>query len=213
MEKLTRVIIETHTEIATGAYLIKFKRIFNFIPGQILGITIDQNVGTRLYSVCSSPNDDLISILYTVKEDGQLTPRLASAKPGDLIWITKPTGKFIPGETPVWWIATGTGIAPFYSMFRSGIQPLKLIHGGRRKQDLYFYQELRTLPDYVPCCSQEEGPEVFAGRLTVYINELEQFPDTINYYLCGSAEMVVDVRNLLISKGVRFDRIITEIYF
>ena len=33
------------------------------------------------------------------------------------------------------------------------------------------------------------------------------------YYLCGSAEMVVGTRDILISKNVPYDAIIAEIYF
>ena len=35
----------------------------------------------------------------------------------------------------------------------------------------------------------------------------------LKYYLCGSAEMVVEIRDILIEKGIPFDRIISEIYF
>lgn len=55
--------------------------------------------------------------------------------------------------------------------------------------------------------------DILEGRLTNYIEYLLDFQQTENYYLCGSAEMVVDVRNLLIGKGVPFNNIITEIYF
>jgi ferredoxin--NADP+ reductase len=33
------------------------------------------------------------------------------------------------------------------------------------------------------------------------------------YYLCGSAEMVVESREILISKGIPFNNIVAEIYF
>jgi ferredoxin--NADP+ reductase len=98
-------------------------------------------------------------------------------------------------------------------MFRSGQKPLKLIHGGRILTDLYFHQQFNALPDYIKCCSQDSGESIFAGRLTSYLDGLDTLPPNINYYLCGSAEMVVDVRNLLIKKGVEYHQIITEIYF
>jgi ferredoxin--NADP+ reductase len=37
-------------------------------------------------------------------------------------------------------------------------------------------------------------------------------PD-VKYYLCGKALMVVEVRDLLIEKGVDYANIIAEIYF
>ena len=98
-------------------------------------------------------------------------------------------------------------------MFKSGQQPLKLIQGGRLKTDMYFSNVFKELTNYVRCCSQDKGDDIFEGRLTKYISDLNNIPTNINYYLCGSTSMVVDVRKLLIKKGVGFNNIITEIYF
>jgi len=213
MQSLNPVLITDSQPIANKAFLLQFNRTFIFKPGQIIGITTQKEIAPRLYSICSTPNDATVSILYTIKEDGVLTPQLSALKAGETIWITQPQGKFLFDGKPSWWIATGTGIAPFYSMFQSGQKPLKLIHGGRTQNDLYFHQEFQALTDYIKCCSQDSGNGIYDGRLTKYIDEQEYLPPHINYYLCGSAEMVVDVRNLLIKKGAEYHQIITEIYF
>ncbi len=74
-----------------------------------------------LYSICSGEQDEEVWILYNVIEEGYLTPRLSDLEPGDTLWITEPRGEFICNEEPAVWIASGTGIAPFYSMLRSGM--------------------------------------------------------------------------------------------
>lgn len=213
MNTLRKVTISKHIKLTENTYLIKFKRDFDFLPGQIIGITDNENIPPRLYSICSSPADDKIGILFNLKIDGELTPILSNKIIGDQIYITPVQGKFTFNNEPAWWIATGTGIAPFYSMFASGQQPEKLIHGGRTQSDLYFSKEFNGLNDYIKCCSKDTGQGIYAGRLTQYLKQQETLPSHINYYLCGSAEMVVDVRNLLINKGVPFNNIITEIYF
>lgn len=213
MSKFSEVTIANKTEIANKVFVIEFKREFSFNPGQIISITMSPTQNPRLYSICNGNKEKNVSILFNVKEDGELTPPLAEANIGDKIWITKVQGKFIFNNEPAWWIATGTGIAPFYSMFKSGQKPLKLIQGGRLKSDMYFSDEFIALNDYVRCASQDTGDGLFEGRLTKYLNELEDIPTNINYYLCGSTNMVMDVRNLLISRGVDFNNIITEIYF
>jgi len=151
-----------------------------------------------------------------VKEDGLLTPWLAGVIPGMKIWVSKPYGSFKDGKKPAWWIATGTGIAPFYSMFRSGNSENKtLIHGVRHLNQFYFEDELEwTMGDrYVRCCSHEQSCNVFPGRITKYLEEIKELPTDINYYLCGKAIMVVEVRDLLISRGVPYENILAEIYF
>jgi ferredoxin--NADP+ reductase len=155
-------------------------------------------------------------VLFNVKHDGHLTPKLAGMIPGMKIWATKPYGSFTDTKKPAWWIATGTGIAPFYSMFRSGMAENKtLIHGVRKLNQFYFEDELEwAMGDrYIRCCSQEESCNVFPGRVTKYLSERNDLPATINYYLCGKALMVVEVRDLLIAKGVPYQNILAEIYF
>ncbi|MGE4287216.1 MAG: ferredoxin--NADP reductase [Salinivirgaceae bacterium] len=213
MSYLQKVKIVSNLQLTQQAYLLSFAKSEPFFPGQIIGVTIDPDIPFRLYSICSSPDAALITILFTHKEDGILTPRLAAAKPGDTLWVSEVQGKFLFQNEPAWWIATGTGIAPFYSMFLSGQKPLRLIQGGRKTEDIYFRTDFEQLTEYVKCCSQDAGEGIYAGRLSTYLESLNVLPKQINYYLCGNAEMVVDVRNLLIKKGVGFENIITEIYF
>jgi len=213
MDVLKEVTLLENSEVAPKTFLLKFRRDFTFKAGQVLGITINQQLPVRLYSICSGIEMDNISIIYTIKNDGALTPKLCDLAAGDKILITPPHGKFIMDNKPAWWIATGTGIAPFVSMFESNITPLKLIQGARTVKDLLFYEKWKSLNTYVGCCTQEETTYLYNGRLTQYLQNIEKLPEHINYYICGNTEMVIDVRNLLIGKGVSYQSIITEIYF
>jgi ferredoxin--NADP+ reductase len=214
--ELQEVTITQNLEISPGVHLISWPRKHNFIPGQVVKITLNPLVPPRIYSVCSGNDDPEISVLFNIKEDGVLTPRLAGVIPDMKIWTTKPYGSFQDNKRPAWWIATGTGIAPFYSMFRSGISENKtLIHGARLLNQFYFEDELEwAMGDrYIRCCSQEQSCDVYPGRVTQYLSEINNLPTNINYYLCGKALMVVEVRDLLISKGVPYENILAEIYF
>jgi len=213
MSKLQKVVVLNKVAIAENVFLLSFKRDFDFQAGQIIGLTNDPELQPRLYSICSAPKDEHVTILFNVKTDGTLTPPLAKVEPGDDLWISEVQGKFVSNGEPAWWIATGTGIAPFYSMFKSGIVPEKLIQGGRRVDDFYFSEAFSEIEDYVRCATVDIAEGLYPGRLTKYLEELESFPTDIYYYLCGASEMVVDVRNFLINKNVPFDHIITEIYF
>ena len=213
---LSEVTITQNLEISPGVHLISWKRTQDFIAGQVVKITLDIDVPPRIYSVCSGPNDPEIGILFNIKVDGVLTPGLSAVIPGMKIGVSKPYGSFKDGKKPAWWIATGTGIAPFYSMFRSGISENKtLIHGVRHLNQFYFEDELEWAMGsrYIRCCSHEQSCNVFPGRITKYLEEIKELPTDINYYLCGKALMVVEVRDLLISRGVPFENILAEIYF
>ena len=213
---LSPVTLSFTEEVSSGIYLLGFKRTFEFAAGQVIGIALAEDGARRLYSICSGEKDEDVLILYNVIDEGYLTPRLVDLEAGDTIWITEPRGEFTSSDEPAVWIASGTGIAPFYSMLKSGRAANKiLIHGNRYLEQFHFYDYFMELlgENYTRCCSAEEDEEVFHGRVTSFLEE-HPLPDPgLKYYLCGSAEMVVDTRDILIEKGVPFDRIISEIYF
>jgi len=210
------VTVSFTEELSPGIWLFGFPRDFSFIAGQVIGIALEQNGPRRLYSICSGENDPEVLVLFNVIEEGYLTPRLAGIEPGETLWITEPRGEFFCGEGPEVWIAAGTGIAPFYSMHRSGRSEGKtLIHGNRYLEQFQFFDEFSSAlgENYIRCCSGEESHGVFHGRVTSYLMEHPLPGPDLKYYLCGSAEMVVDTRDILIGRGVPFDRILSEIYF
>lgn len=212
---LLEVSLTNNVEISPGIYLISFLRNFEFIPGQVVKIGMNRKHPPRIYSICSGNRENEVQVLFNIKDDGFLTPKLANMIPGDKIFVSEPYGGFWGTNRPAWWIATGTGIAPFYSMFQSGLyENKKLIHGASYLNQFYFEDELDWAmgKNYTRCCSRESSCDVFPGRVTQYLSEINEFPD-VKYYICGKALMVVEVRDLLIEKGVSFENIIAEIYF
>lgn len=230
-----QAIVEKHAEIAPGAFVLSFKRNFEFEAGQVIGITLDPKQEPRLYSIASGNKAASVDILYTVNPDGLLTPALSRLREGDRFFHTEPFGKFTCTDTPALWIATGTGIAPFASMLFSGLGGGKtLVYGNRDMQHLYFHSRLKEAlggDRYFPCTSRVAAPEAFHGRVTAFLQASrdQALPGTflnsgmgstgdgrmqdLPCYVCGSAEMVVDVRDLLIEMGWPFDRIFAEIFF
>ena len=214
--ELNRVRVESIREIAGGVFVLEFKRFFEFEAGQIISIATAGNTEPRMYSIASGERDENIQVLFNIVNEGQLTPALSCLKTGDYILSSPGFGKFTGIGGEAWWIAQGTGIAPFASMFRSGQKENKLlIHGGRFADSFYYSNEFEpVLQDkYIKCCSQDRVPRAFHGRVTDYLNSLPSLPPEPLYYLCGSSEMVVETRDILIRKGVPFRQIVGQIYF
>ncbi|MBN2686184.1 MAG: hypothetical protein JXR40_12960 [Pontiellaceae bacterium] len=207
--------ILSHVELAPGVYQLGVERRFDFLPGQTVKVGLGDGQAPRIYSICSGNRDDELRILFNIKADGALTPKLALLTPGDSVWVSAPNGTFIGTNEPSVWIATGTGIAPFYSMLRSGMTENKiLLHGVRRADQFYFADEWTTAPgvEYHRFCSGEDAPEATRGRINQYL-ETHELPLERKYYICGQATMCVEVRDLLIARGIPFTHIIAEIYF
>lgn len=211
------VKVSGNQEITKGVFVLSFNRKHTFVAGQVVGVSIIKDTEPRLYSIASGNREDEISLLYNIKPGGEVSPSLAELRRGDTIFVSAPFGSFYGTAKPAWLIASGTGIAPFLSMLRSGLHKDKvLIHGGRTLNAFYYQDEIREIlgkENYVRCCSQERGNGVYEGRLTNYIRELNDLPGDRKYYLCGLAEMVVETRDILIEKGIPYENIVAEIYF
>ena len=213
---LCRTVLTRHDEISPGVFVIGFERRHDFQPGQAIKLGIGPENPPRIYSICSGNKDDELCVLFNIKTEGFLTPKLAELKAGDTVYASAPYGTFLGTHDPAWWIATGTGIAPFRSMLRSGQGQNKvLIHGIRHLNQFYFENELAAQlgATYHRCCSAEMADGIYAGRVTGFLAEQDQLPKELPYYICGQATMAVETRDLLIEKGIPFGNIITEIYF
>jgi ferredoxin-NADP reductase len=202
-------------ELTPGVFLLTASRERGFRPGQVVSVTTEPAIPARVYSIASGTGDPGMDLLFDVVPGGVLTPRLALLRPGDSLYVSKPFGSFGDGEGESVWVATGTGVAPFRSIARSGLLRSKtLVHGSRRLSGLFFRDYFREVMagGYAPCCSAEEEPGVYRGRVTAWLSS-QPLPLEATYLLCGSSEMVVDARDTLVGRGIPYAKVGAEIYF
>lgn len=188
--------------------------LFTFNPGQ--RICLIHNSVERDYSLVSAPDDaDLILCIRKVPK-GILSSQLSEIAPGTRLQFTGPHGYFTfkPSHRPAIFVATGTGLAPFCSMVRSGITDIELLHGVSLAADLYYADLLLpAVKRYIPCLSKPAGSpgDYFSGRVTDYLqNKLA--PGEYDFYLCGQRDMIHDV-TLLVDERFEGSLIYTEIYY
>ena len=172
---------------------------FDFSPGQ--RIQLIYGTTARDYSLVSSPSDSKIVVCIRLVPEGLLSPELSNLPSNTDLQFTGPHGYFTfkPSSRPTIFVATGTGVAPFCSMVRSGIGGYTLLHGVQTAEELYYGEEFgSTAALYVPCLSESDlsSEAYFQGRVSDYLlNRLP--PDTYDFYLCGHAEMIRDVTFLV----------------
>jgi ferredoxin/flavodoxin---NADP+ reductase len=212
---LRPLTVTANEQVVPGIFRLAFPRPFDFVPGQLIALTVDLAVPFRFYSIASGKDQPQVEVLYDLVPEGLLTPRLARLSPGDTLFHSPPFGRFTDGEGPSCWVAAGTGAAPFISMLRSGLAEGKiLVQGSRTAGGLLerglFSDALRER--YFPCCSRETGEGIFSGRTTEWL-ATQPLPAVPRYLLCGSSRMVVDARDVIIGKGAPFASILGEIYF
>lgn len=187
---------------------------FDFQPGQ--RIQVFHKDIERDYSLVSAPSDRHLSLCIRNIEGGAMSSFLSSIEIGSKLTFSGPFGYFIYQSVkrkPVF-VATGTGIAPFCCMLRSGIGDVTLLHGVRNPEELYYASEIQKSAGlYVACLSEAANHHVdyFPGRVSDYLRE--KLPrDIYDFYLCGGGEMIRDV-TLLVDERFAGSYIYTEPFY
>ena len=188
----------------------------------------------RAYSIASPSWDEELEF-YSIKvPDGPLTSKLQHIQPGDeIILRPKPVGTLVhdallPGKR-VWFLATGTGIAPFASLMRDPetyekFDQVIMMHTCREQAELEYGRQLvEDLENdpligemvagkllYYPTTTREESPKM--GRITDNLTSGKVFEDlslppmdpaTDRAMVCGSLAFNVDVKAVLEDFGLR----------
>ncbi|HPD92610.1 MAG: ferredoxin--NADP reductase [Rhodobacter sp.] len=188
----------------------------------------------RAYSIASPSWDEELEF-YSIKvPDGPLTSRLQHIQPGDeIILRPKPVGTLVldallPGKR-IWFLATGTGIAPFASLMRDPetyekFEQVVMMHTCRTVEELEYGRRLvESLKDdpligemvegklrYYPTTTREESPHM--GRITDNLTSGKVFADMAiapmdrahdRAMVCGSLAFNHDVKAVLEDFGLR----------
>ncbi len=173
----------------------------------------------RYYSLLSVPDDNtLVLCMYHVPQ-GSFSPVLAHAEVGTRFDVTGPHGYFTFNRServPVF-VATGTGIAPFVSMARSGVTDFILVHEVESAEDLYYQDLFRKIAsNYVPCLLQTSAteplpPGTFCGDAAGFIKR--NLPAaSYDFYLCGDRKMTREV-TLLADEQFPGSYVFKEVFF
>jgi len=212
-------------------------RTLRFRSGEFVMIGLPGDDGRpilRAYSIASPAWDEELEF-YSIKvPDGPLTSRLQHIVPGDQIILRpKPVGTLVldalkPGGR-LWFLATGTGIAPFASLMRDPetyerFGQVIMMHTCREEAELAYGRDLiASLADdplvgeaaagrllHYPTTTREAGPRM--GRITDNLTSgkvladlgLAPFdPATDRAMVCGSLAFNVDVKAVLEGFGLR----------
>ena len=209
-----------------------------FRSGEFVMIGLPGETGKpvlRAYSIASPAWDDELEF-YSIKvPDGPLTSRLQHIQPGEpIILRPKPVGTLVhdallPGQR-LWFLATGTGFAPFASLLREPetwekYDQVVMMHTCREAGELDYgrrlVEELENDPLigelvegkllYYPTTTREDSR--YRGRITDTLASGQVFADLglagpldqarDRAMVCGSLAFNKDVAALLDSFGLR----------
>ncbi len=227
----------THWTDRLFSFRVTRPRSLRFRSGEFVMIGLPDDSGKpilRAYSIASPAWDEELEF-YSIKvPDGPLTSRLQHIRPGDQIILRpKPVGTLVldallPGQR-LWFLATGTGIAPFASLMRDPetyerYDEVVMMHTCRTVAELDYGRTLvAALADdpligelaaqklrYYPTTTREEFARM--GRITDTLTSGKVFADLgippmdaarDRAMVCGSLAFNLDVKAVLEGFGLR----------
>ncbi|MFZ5425017.1 MAG: ferredoxin--NADP reductase [Patescibacteria group bacterium] len=194
-----------------------------FIPGQFVNLKVNDSK-YRSYSIASNPHEHrTIKLAIDIAHEGLGSNYARSLKLSDEVTFIGPSGRFLlvePFNKNLVFIATGTGIAPFISMFHA-LEHQKpnanvFLYFGIRNADEALYLDylnecVNNIPnfDYQICISKNGRlPKSVSGRVTQHV----QIPDTkkTDVYLCGNPKMITEITESLIKQGLSAENLFFE---
>ncbi len=218
----------THFGTQSSLYTLSLDDEIIFSPGQFIMVPVKDKEGKsirRAYSIASSPSKKKqLELLLTRHEGGIASEFFKQMKEGDSLELLGPMGVFTvrePISNPIYFIATGAGLAPFRSMIHSLLKNkntthLVLLFGFRHEEDYLCKEELEKLMkthknvSVIPTCSQPKGSwRGLTGRVTAHLDAIECNEKT-QAYLCGSTSMINEMIPLLLQKGMKREHIFFE---
>lgn len=191
----------------------------------------------RAYSMASYPAESDIVMLNvriaTPPPGTDFPPGIASSfifnlKPGDKVMVSGPYGEFFIKETDseMMYIGGGAGMAPMRSHLFHLLKTMKtdrkitFWYGARSKREMFYDDQFKELEKQFPnfkyyvALSEPlpednwDGPVGFIHQVIydTYLKDHE-YPEDIEYYMCGPPMMIQAVNNLLYNMGVERDMI------
>ena len=199
---------------------------FTFKAGQFVTLRVKGGEESKLrsYSILSSPSEKgKIDLCIKIIEGGFASECFKIIKEGDEYEVKGPFGHFVFDENSEnnehWFISNGTGVVPLYSMVKEFLLKKPafkfiMLFGSKYQKDLIFHQEFIKLARkhdnfiYLPSITREEW-DGKTGRVQTHLPE-----DLKNktFYICGLKELVLDTKEILISRGVDPKNIKVERY-
>ncbi|HZH01102.1 MAG TPA: FAD-dependent oxidoreductase [Flavisolibacter sp.] len=212
---------------------------FEFTPGQFVTLDLPihdkPNKRWRSYSIASWPDGtNIFELVIVLLEGGLGTHYLFNEiQVGAELTLRGPQGVFtLPHsiEKDMFFICTGTGIAPFRSMMHHieakqlPHKDIYLIFGTRTQSDILYYQELKELElkvpgfRFIPTLSREQWEGCCGYVHAVYENlvrEKKNGKDEVppaEFMLCGWKAMVDEAKQRILNLGYEKKAIHLELY-
>jgi NAD(P)H-flavin reductase len=227
VKKFKAKVLAIHYHIE-GVYTLEFESLdnqFRYSPGQFLHLALDTEYDgsgqwpeSRCFSMQSNPSQETIKITYAVK--GRFTRLMEQQlKVSSKVWLKLPYGDLFTqphNRTNTVFIAGGTGITPFLSLFthesfKEYINPR--IYLGFRSISYNIYENelnfVKLRESFEKLCDPKIYYQDVDGLLDINYIFCENGTGN-DYFISGPPVMIKVFKDYLIKNGVPLNQIKTD---
>lgn len=201
---------------------VKKPEAFTFKPGQFVLFQVPlisnaQDIQPRAFSIASAPHEDELLFLIKLLEQGRASQWLREqVKEGTQFVFTGPFGNFVLApneEKKLIFVATGTGMAPFRSIWRdmqknNDTREVTILFGTYDQSCIFWEDQLVQLEQESPRFSHHitlSQPQMPWQGHTGWVQKVlpgimkNNFSESI-LYACGNPQMTKDLRQLAVEQ-------------
>ena len=208
------------------------KNTFCFEPGQYITLEkkINNTVIRRPYSICSSPDENILKVGIKKVEGGLFsTYANENIKAGDYIRVSNPEGKFVYKKNytnSITAIAAGSGITPIISIIKSILNKktsnkIHLIYINKSHEKTMFFELLKSLEFenkkrfkiswFFTEVKIQNSQNRRANESDIIKVMSNQYSNNL-YYLCGPGDMNEFLKKILINNKINPEHIFSELF-
>jgi ferredoxin--NADP+ reductase len=196
-----------------------------------IGLRDGEEVIARPYSLVNTSAENHLEVYFNIVEEGPLSPRLFALQAGDDVLVSdRPSGFLTISEVPaaphLWMIATGTGIGPFLAIAKSDavwrkFEKVVLCYSVSYAGELAYRDLIDEIAQqrgdqfcFVPIVTREKLDGALGHRVPTIMQDgslekiagVEISADNSHVMMCGSSDMITDVSEALLARGMKKHR-------
>ncbi len=216
----------------------ELREAYRFLPGQHLTLrtTVDGEEVRRSYSICAPPSSGVLQVAVKSLEGGVFSTHARTGlSVGDELDVMTPGGRFgvmLDAAHRKHYVAVvaGSGITPVMSILPAVLEDepqsrFTLVYGNRDSGSVMFVEELADLKDRYPqrlqlmhvLSREPQDAELLTGRiddakLAALLERVVPVDTVDEWLLCGPFELVQQVREGLVSRGVASNAVHLELF-
>jgi ferredoxin-NADP reductase len=215
-----RVVEANYVTHDVKRFLLEKPPGYSFVPGQSVHVSINLPGWEKVlkpFTFTNLPDEEYLELMIKIyRERNGFTKKLESINQGDELILHDVFGTIHFRGSGVF-IAAGSGITPFLSIFRylhryNRTSKNLLIYSNKTAEDVIMGEELAEMlqENFIPVFTRENVVGFLERRIdrNFLIEHIANFKQ--QFYICGPEKFVNDLREILLSLGATTDHIIFD---